>query len=403
MTNHLDDVPGLLAEPSVFYSRRQLGETAAYALEWINAFAHVPADERKGLLLHGGTPAQLYLGNQQRFSRDVDLIGHEHGVIEHVLDAVAARYKGRLFRWEEAKIEDADIDLQRFSVYFKNRTGEEIPLKIDVTYLPISLETQVVALARSVAYVPRNVDDAIETLTAEAFVADKLPTLGFDTLGYRRVADALGHSEHIWKQLHDLSRLVAEAGDLARIPTLYERSITARNTARRLAHSPEDCLLDAYRVALVALAAAVYPYNDDRPSDEHYADDVQHVRGGLGRFREHLTGTATLLDDAATTAFLARGLLAARRGQSGIAQLGDAVGRVRSLTASFAGSPPLRAALKGRFDTVHSPDGWDAPVSSRFLYRARPSAAITAWLAANTSSELNHLASSGRFTFEPAD
>lgn len=91
MTRHVDDLPGLLAEPQVFYSRQRLGETAAYALEWINAFGHLPRQDRRGLLLHGGTPAQLHLREQQRFSRDVDLIGAEHG--HHAfLDFCAGHY-----------------------------------------------------------------------------------------------------------------------------------------------------------------------------------------------------------------------------------------------------------------------------------------------------------------------
>lgn len=401
MTRHVDDLRGLLAEPGVFYGPRRLGETAAYAFEWINAFGHVTPGEREGLQLHGGTPAQLYLGEQQRFSRDVDLIGRDPGRIERVLDAVAQRYDGRLFRWEETPVEGAEIPLQRFSAYFRNAGGVEIPLKVDVTYLQVTLDTATVSLARSAAYRPRDIGDAIETLTPQAFIADKLPTLGFDTLGYRRVADALGHPEHVWKQLHDISRLVAVSGDLSRVLALYEAGIAARNAARGLAHGPDACLDDAYRVAMVALAAAVFPYNHDRPGDDHYAGDVEHVRSGLGRYREHLLGTATLLDDATTTALLVRGLRSARRGEVAIVELVPALARIRLLRDGFAGSAPLRAALRARFDTAADPAGWEAPVSSRRLYRARPSAAITAWVAANVVSELRELTHSGRFTFEP--
>lgn len=403
MTHHVDDVPGLLAEPKVFYRKQWLGETGAYAFEWINAFGHVPADERKGLLLHGGTPAQLYLAKQQRLSRDVDLIGSERGRIERVLESVAARYDGRLFRWEEIPVEGADIDLQRFSAYFRNAAGDPIPLKIEVTYLPVTLDTSLLRLEQSVVYKPLNRDDVVETLTPQAFIADKLPTLGFDTLGYRRVPDVLGHSEHIWKQLHDLSGLVGAVTDLARVPHLYEESIRARNAARGVAHLPDACLEDAWRVAMIALAAAVYPYNDDRPSDEHYVTDVEHVRSGLGRYQAHLMGTAMLLDDATRVALLARGLLAVRRSEITVAELAASFAHGADLSAAFAGSPTLRGTLKARFDTATSPEGWDAPVSSRRLYRSRISAAVTAWLAANVTIEARHLKSSGRFTFEPAD
>lgn len=403
MTRHVDDLPGLLADPDVFYRRRRLGETAAYALEWINAFGHVAPDGREGLLLHGGTLAQLHLGEQQRFSRDVDLIGHDRGRIEHVLDAIARRYERRLFRWEETPVEGAETPLQRFSAYFRNAAGAEIPLKIDVTYLPVTLDTGPVRLALSAAYKPRDPADVVETLTPQAFIADKLPTLGFDTLGYRRVADALGHAEHVWKQLHDISRLIAASGDLSRVLALYEAGIDARNAARGLAFAPDACLDDAYRVAMVALAAVVYPYNADRLSDPNYVGDIEHVRSGLGRFREHLVGPPTLLDDATTTALLVRGLLAARRSEIAIAELPPAVARIRQLAGAFAGSAPLQAALRAHFDTAADPTGWEAPASSRRLYRARPSAAIAACVAANVTGELREFARSGRFSFEPAE
>lgn len=172
MTRHVDDLPGLLAEPQVFYSSRRLGETAAYALEWINAFGHLPPHDRRGLLLHGGTPAQLHLREQQRFSRDVDLIGAGHGRIEPVLDAIARRYDRRLFHWEETPVDGAEIPLQRFSAYFRNAADAEIPLKIDITYLPVALDTGTVDLAGSAVYRPRDLGDVIETLTPQAFIAD---------------------------------------------------------------------------------------------------------------------------------------------------------------------------------------------------------------------------------------
>lgn len=401
MTHHVDDLPGLLAEPRSFYAKRRLGETSSYALEWINAFGHLPANARAGLLVHGGTPAQLFLGDQQRFSRDVDLIGDERGRIEGVLDAIAERYKGRLFRWEETPIEQPEIDLQRFSAYFKNAAGADIPLKIDVIYLPVQLDKASVRLAQSGVYVPRNPEDAIETLTPQAFIADKLPTLGFDTLGYSRTIGVLENPDHVWKQLHDITRLVAASGSLDRVPDLYERSIAARNKARGLAHATEACLRDAYRAAMIALAAAMYPNNEDREADAKYPGDVESVREGRSRFAQHLTKAPTLYDDSTTIALLTNGLLAVRAGDISVDELQAVFARLRGLAATFAETAPLRAALAARFDKAANPDGWDAPVSSRQLYRLRPYAAMTAWVASNVASEVRLLRTVGRFTFEP--
>lgn len=152
---------------------------------------------------------------------------------------------------------------------------------------------------------------------------------------------------------------------------------------------------------MVALAA-VFPYNHDRPSDDHYASDVEHLRSGLGRFREYLVGSDTLLDDATGTALLVRGLLAARRGEIAITELPMAFARVRHLADALISSTALQAALRARFDTTTDPSGWEAPVPSRLLYRARPSAAMTAWVAVFVIAELRGLARSGRFGFEPA-
>jgi len=402
LTHHVDDLPGVLAEPRSFYVKRRLGETGAYALEWINAFAHLPAEERKGLLVHGGTPAQLYLGDQQRFSRDVDLIGGSRGRIEGVLDAIAERYGGQLFRWEEVPVQAPPIDLQRFSAYFKNAAGDEIPLMIDVIYLAVDLDTTSVRLVRSGAYFPRDPEDAIETLTPQALIADKLPTLGFDTLGYSRAPGPLGNPDHVWKQLHDITRLIGACGSLERVRELYERSIAARNAARGLAHAPDACLKDAYRVSMIALAAAMYPNNDDQDGDPNFAVDVDHVRGGQGRFAQHLMKPPSYYDDSATTALLASGLLAVRDDAMTAAELETMFARLRDLSEVFAESGALRNALKARFDQAAGPPGWDAPVGSRQLYRLRPSAAMTTWMAANVVSEAKQLRTTTRFSFELA-
>lgn len=193
------------------------------------------------------------------------------------------------------------------------------------------------------------------------------------------------------------------SSDLSRVPALYENGIAARNKARGLAHTPDACLEDAYRVAMVALAGAVFPYNHDRPSDYHYTTDVAHVRSGLGRYREHLVGPATLLDDATRTALLVRGLLAARRNEIAITELSATFGRIRDLADAFTSSTALRDALHDRFDRATDPNGWDAPVPSRLLYRSRPSAAIAAWVAATVVSESRELATSGHFGFEPGE
>ena len=160
-------------------------ETGAYALEWVNAFAHLDSTLTSGLTLHGGTLAQLHLGEFQRLSRDVDLIAASHARIEDVLQAIADRYERRLFTWEAVPLADVPVAMQRFSVFFPSakEPGVLVPLKVDITLLSVRLMTQFVRLGASKIYAPSNAEDRVETLTPAAFIADKLPTLGFDTLG----------------------------------------------------------------------------------------------------------------------------------------------------------------------------------------------------------------------------
>lgn len=405
MTHHLEGIPGLLAPARTFYVRDLHAETGAYALEWVNAFAHLEAKLTSGLTLHGGTLAQLHLGEFQRLSRDVDLIAASHGRIEDVLQAIAARYERRLFTWEAVPLADVPIAMQRFSVFFPSakEPGVLVPLKVDITSLPVRLMTRFVRLGASKIYAPSNADDRVETLTPAAFIADKMPTLGFDTLGYPRGGGPLGHPEQIWKQLHDISSLIAVAEDLAPLAALYEHSVRARNEARGLSHTVAACLEDVWRVCVVAVAASTFPRNDDRVGDEHYAEDVQDVRRGLGGYRAYCMREPAPLTIATRCALLARGLLAVSKGEISVDLIQPMFARLDELSPAVERDRPLREVLRVLLGRAENPDDWDWPVASRLLFGLNPSAAIAAYLAPRVADEANQLARTRRFSFEPTD
>lgn len=405
MTHHLEGIPGLLAPARTFYVRDLHAETGAYALEWVNAFAHLEAKLTSGLTLHGGTLAQLHLGEFQRLSRDVDLIAASHGRIEDVLQAIAARYERRLFTWEAVPLADVPIAMQRFSVFFPSakEPGVLVPLKVDITLLPVRLMTQFVRLGASKIYAPSNADDRVEILTPAAFIADKMPTLGFDTLGYPRGGGPLGHPEQIWKQLHDISSLITVAEDLAPLAALYEHSVRARNEARGLSHTVTACLEDVWRVCVVAVAASTFPRNDDRVGDEHYAEDVQDVRRGLGGYRAYCMREPAPLTIATRCALLARGLLAASKGEISVDLIQPMFARLDELSLAVEKDGSLREVLRALLGRAQDPAGWAWPVASRLLFGLNPSAAIAAYLAQRVADEANQLARTRRFSFEPTD
>lgn len=283
--------------------------------------------------------------------------------------------------------------------------AEPLALKLDVTYLPVSPPTRRVLLNASAIYAPTSAADAVETLTPEAFIADKLPTLGFDTLGYPRAAamDRWGHPEHIWKQLHDLSGLVALDPDFAEVTELYGASIGARNTVLRRQHTVTACLDDAWRVCSVALAAWAYPQNDDVPGDANFASDVQHVRAGLGSFQAYSLRAVSPALVATRVGLLVRGLRALSSGALTSEQLRSVVRHASEWGASFStAAKPTQQALRATFARQASPEGWTVPVRSQRVFGNQPEAAIAAYVACRLVDEASALEATGRFTFEVA-
>jgi hypothetical protein len=300
---------------------------------------------------------------------------------------------------------DVPIAMQRFSVFFPSAKehGVLVPLNVDLTLLPVRLMTEFVRLGASKVYAPSNADDRVETLTPAAFIADKLPTLGFDTLGYPRGGGPLGHPEQIWKQLHDISSLITVAEDLSPLAALYEQSVRARNKARGVSHTLAACLEDLWRVCVVAVAASTFPRNDDRAGDEHYTEDVQDVRTGLGGYRAYCLREPAPLIIATRCALLGRGLLAVSNGEISPDLIRTIFAHLDELTTAVERERPLRDVLRTLLGRAENPAGWDWPVASRLLFGLNPSAAIAAYLAPRLADEANQLAGIGRFSFEPTN
>ena len=410
MTHHVDAVNGLLATPKVFYSPRLHVERGAFALEWINAFAHLDPVMRTGLTLHGGTLAQLHIGKLQRLSRDIDMLGESRGVVEPVLEAIATRYGKKLFTWSEDTLESPEVPMQRFSVYFPSAISEGalVPLKLDVTYLTVKLPLVAVLLSSSAVYSPLDSANSVETLSPTAFIADKLPTLGFDTLGYSRPNDMAqsGNPEHVFKQLHDIAALTDCDVSYDDLLSLYAAGIKARNAARGLSHAVATCLADASRVALIAIAGWAYPDNDDVPEDENYVLDVQHARAGIQPFRAYsLPGTPDVLLSAARVYLLTRALAAVEEGSLRPSDMRSTMERARAAgtRASDPKEQAYRVAVSKVLGQAANPNGWRVPVTSRRIFGRAPDAAIAVYVGCRLGEEVESLASKGRFIFEPED
>jgi len=350
--------------------------------------------------------AQLHLGAIQRLSRDVDLLAKEESPIEAVLDSVAARYRRRLYTWSEDQIEGSEIPMRRFSVYFPSASQRDVkvPLKLDVSYVPVDLPTDEVLLSASAVYAPTAKADAVTTLSVEAFIADKLPTLGFDTHGYARpVAMAEdGNPEHIWKQLHDLGGLLTRAPILADVLAFYRASIEVRNQIKDEDFTTGSALDDALRVCRIAIAAWAYPRNVDVPGDENYEFDVTHVRAGIAQFRHYLRpGSPSVLTSAARVALLVAALTALeRREDDGVVR--QVVTRTLSVSNEVgrAGHSKSRDRLRALLNGRDNPSDWIWPVRSRDIFGSSPADSACLLVAGRFNAEMKAVAASERLTFE---
>ncbi len=300
--------------------------------------------------------------------------------------------------------------MQRFSVYFPSAAteGAFVPLKLDVTYLTVELPLVAVALSSSAVYSPTKSSDSVNTLTPTAFVADKLPTLGFDTLGYSRPTDMAESSnpEHIFKQMHDIAALTDCGLSYDDLLPLYSAGVAARNTARSLTHTVAACLADANRVYRIAIAGWAYPNNDDTQGDENYIVDVQRARAGIPPFRAYsLPGTPDVLVSAARVHLLTSALAAVNRGSLRTSEIRAIIERAR-VAGKRAGDPKDRAyrvVLSKVLGQPANPDGWCIPVASRRVFGRAPDAAISAYVGCQPEAEASSLTADGRFSFEPED
>jgi len=402
----VDKTDGLLAEPANFYTKNLFNERAAYALEWLNAFSHLDRSLREGLVPHGGTLAQLHLGPAQRVSRDVDLLGRSDARPEKALDAVAARYKSQLFTWREDAVANPPIRMRRFSIFFPAapEQGEKlVPLKVEVTYLDVQLPTVNVRLSSSAVYRPKNESDDVETLTVDAFIADKLPTLGFDQHGYPRPSAVdEAHAEQVWKQLNDLSGLVSLGPDVDNVLSLYRTSIRARNSARGRTFSATDCLAGALRVCRVALAAERYPSITSVQGDDSFETDVLLVRGGLGPFRAYsLAGTVRPLLAAARTLLLVSCLISLETGMVNSEGVRILIAHCRDIERRLAAKGPVLSALATELNGRQDPQDWSVPMTSQTLFRASPAAAALVYVAGRLAPEVEALRKTRRLSWEP--
>lgn len=409
MTHHLDGVPGLLAPAASFYHNRNYQERAVYALEWVNSFAHTPTALRGDLKFRGGTAAQLHFGNLQRLSRDIDLVGSNSGAarIADLLDAVADRYGRQLFTWEQRPVTSPAVPMEKYWIHFPSATAGSPPLNLslDITFMPLSLPVVSVLLSQSRVYQPSNLADAVETWTPAGFVADKLPTLGFNTHGYGRPVLLLpgeAHPENIWKQLHDLTALSDLRPDLAEVLGLYVMSIEARNAVRPQQFTPQVCLADAMRVCrLAAEAAETYPSS---PADDtDYMQDALYVREGQGAFGAYLLGRGTSAYESrypARIALLIAGLLALSADQLDTATLESVTTHASEVADRVSASPrdPASRKIKAWFRDRNL--AWTWPVEAPTIFARNPLAAIHARLATALVDEAAHLTRHGTFSLE---
>lgn len=162
-------------------------------------------------------------------------------------------------------------------------------------------------------------------------------------------------------------------------------------------------LEDMWRVSIVGMAAAMYPQNEERAGDEHYAEDVQELRAGLGGYRAYCLREPVPLEIASRCGLLVRGLVAVARGECQADRLRAIFDHVEEFANLVRAEESTRKALRMLLGRPSDPTGWDAPVGSRLVFGLTPAAAIAVYVAGRLTEEAKALASTGRFSFESAD
>lgn len=343
----------------------------------------------------------------QRLSRDLDFLSlGGQSDFDAVLDMIADHYERRLFGWKRRVTAAPRIPMYAYEVEFPTPTGVTQTLVLDVVSLPLTLPTVRLPLSGSQIYIPLDAEDAITTLSVEGFLADKLPTLGFDTHGYARPVDGVlvyeGHPEHIWKQIHDLAGLTELDHDLAVIEDRYRAGIAARSTVRGAAFTAADCLKDAWRVCHIAFAA-LNGYPTDDPVDHNYLSDVLHVQAGIKTYAQYAIGRwsqAARLRAVARTAYLVAALRAMDAGVLVPAEVQATSARIRDvltrMTALLKKDP-----LHRRFVAKREGIRWGWAIEPRDVCLLAPEAALYAVVADDLVTHAHHLRDHGELAFDP--
>jgi len=342
----------------------------------------------------------------QRLSRDLDFLGFgTASEFETILDRIADHYGRQLFNWKKRTIAAPHIPMYAYEVEFPTPAGPTQTLVLDVVPLPVALPTVQLRLNKSAIYVPLDANDAVLTLSVEGFVADKLPTLGFDTHGYARPVEGVlsyeGHPEHIWKQIHDLAGLVELDGDLSVIHDRYRAGINARSQVRQVDFTSAACLKDAWRVCHIAFAA-LDGYPADDAADPSYLQDVLHVQAGINTYAQYAIGAwsaSAKLRSTARTAYVVAALQAIESGALEPADVETTTARVRAAVTRMA-ELRKKAPLHHRFMARRDGITWSWAIEPRDVYVLAPEAAIFALVADDIVSQTRSLGECGEFAFE---
>ncbi|MDO8562571.1 MAG: hypothetical protein Q7S25_01870 [Candidatus Limnocylindria bacterium] len=345
-------------------------------------------------------------GGIQRLSRDLDFLGFgTASEFETILDRIADHYGRQLFNWKKRTSAALRIPMYAYEVAFPTPAGPTQTLVLDVVPLPLTLPTVYLPLNKSAIYVPLDAKDAVLTLSVEGFIADKLPTLGFDTHGYARPVEGVlvydGHPEHIWKQIHDLAGLTQLDHDLVVIHDRYRAGIDARSEVRHVAFTTAHCLKDAWRVCQVAFAA-LNGYPADDPADPNYLQDVLHVQAGINTYAQYAIGpwsqTARLRATARTAYLVAtlRALDAGALAPGDIQAISTRIHEVVARVAELLKKDPVHRRFLARRDGIT----WSWAIGPRDVYVLAPEAAIYALVADDLVTHAQHVLEHGEFSFE---
>ncbi|MBU0710457.1 nucleotidyl transferase AbiEii/AbiGii toxin family protein [bacterium] len=238
----------------------QLIEKTIYAFELLSLLA----DSGKEFVFKGGTSLLLLVPNFDRFSIDIDIIGH------FSISELEQSIQNSVFlHVKEVLRKTSDIPKQHFKFTYASISGKEESILLDVLTDSVPYKTLKTVPIKTDLF---KVDKVITVLvpTIVEILADKLTAFAPHTIGIRY---GVNKETEIVKQLFDIGRLFKHITDLDMLIETYETIANQENVYRDNQFSTNEILNDTIQTGINLCRIDLKGFIDD--------DKVKALRMGI--------------------------------------------------------------------------------------------------------------------------